>query len=564
MIKYNLDIFKFILEAGQYNVPTSQLWILKSEKVFHKGKYFLKIYIHQNETILAQLKGIVFEVKHLNNSSKLSCYEFQKVESLNNENIFGCLIEMPADFNGSEYSIAISSYFLKNDEITEDLDKLTLISLNDNQLETAKNDYLRNHIQNYVVFPKIGIESWQCKCGKFNLQDSKKCGNCSVELNNIDSIIKVGLDDFFYQNYIKDNPFDLDTTVDIETNLRHHFDKFSKYGISQERIMRDINTEDFFDKYIKARPFKYNPKLNKQDCLNEYKSSLEKLGLESIYIDMKITDEIINKEIENTRLSESSKRKKTWVFSIVFVSFIALSSLLYISVLNPMLERNKVFNAALTLIEDGEFSEAINSLEDYSDNSEAKAIVSDARKAMYEKALSIIDEHRSGPDGLSKDDMKIIIDLLSKSEEENQNPQLLSDMKYFIRFNQKWSRLDAKYYLSSFINGKQSARELTGDYSENQKSDVLIIDGYLKEIVVYGPGSMVYKSVNSILKRIDTDSFEVTFSYPVDSWDWQRDTYLKLTLIDDGNKLDIYRKETETKVTSGDKIIMEGYFTLTK
>jgi len=398
MITFNETVFKEMYESKQLNDPTSPLWIIKTDKVFHQGKYYLKVYIHQNESIINELKGITFEINTSEAILKLDCYKFSKVESFFDENIFGCLLEMPDEYRGSEYSVIIRSYFLYNEEKVIDQNKQSQILLTDDQHEVVKSKYLKTLISNFFVFPVITKEYWQCKCGKINSLNSKNCSNCSSDFSEIEQLVNKGLEETFFEKFVSANPFVLDTKVDVETNLSNYVSKFEKYGISRERILTSIETKEFIEKYLEAYPFKLNLKFEAKENIDQYVQQIGKFGVNPIEVESRFNIEELKTQINNKLITTKKldkKRKTLTIFSVASILFLAFLFLWGIDLakygIASIYLSNKRYDAAI--LEFSELGQFINSKEMLNETyyQKAKSIYKEDPKASIVLLEKLVD-----------------------------------------------------------------------------------------------------------------------------------------------------------------------------
>lgn len=330
MIKFNKQIFKLMLEANQLNNPLSPLWILRSDKIFHKGKYFLKTYVHQNETMLQELKRVVFVLNYSGKTMKLESYEFKKVESYNNVNIFGCLLELPNEYDGSDYTINISSFFLSNVERTLELSEVELINLDKFQQELAKNDFLKTQIEFYELFPTLNYKYWHCYCGKINELTSENCTNCSTSKELVTKIFDKGIDNEFLDRYLSINPYKIDSAFDKQTNIDKFVEKLSAFDISAEQLLETIEAFDYASIYVQTYPIKLDTKKSANDNFQNYVAILAKYGIDEQEIENVIKVNDIEKKINDQKLAESRSRKKKKSLIVATTLIVSISLFMYL------------------------------------------------------------------------------------------------------------------------------------------------------------------------------------------------------------------------------------------
>lgn len=286
MIKNNIEYLYQLEKSGQTNLLDSDIWIINIEKVFFKGKYFLKILVHQNIEILDKLKGVTFKVTFNGNVVFINCFEFSKVEKIDDPALFGCLLEMPEQYSGGVYFTEISSYVLLNEEIKNEQPKIITVKLENEQREIEINKYLSRSIKNYIVFPKIDKEYWLCSCGNYNSTKNSECKNCKNEKSYIENLVKIGLPSLFVNSYITNEYKNLNLNVSVEKNIE------------------------------------------------QLKSKLHGYFSEIKNVDIKFDEKMITNEYDNQKnqLKINSRNKKKWIVSLSILIALFFSITVYINI----------------------------------------------------------------------------------------------------------------------------------------------------------------------------------------------------------------------------------------
>ena len=165
MMKINRSIIDTLKESNQRNVLTSPIWSFKAEKIVHQGKYYVKTYLYQTEEVLNNLKEVRFSITFIS-SIEQSVYEFKKVDSIDDKNAFGCLIELPIEYAQKEFkndfNIEICSYIIHNTVVELPKNQFNLLRYDINDTFQNRRTYIKESAKNYAIDPYLGENYWMC------------------------------------------------------------------------------------------------------------------------------------------------------------------------------------------------------------------------------------------------------------------------------------------------------------------------------------------------------------------------------------------------------------------
>lgn len=227
MMNVNPIILNILASTEQKNDLTSPLLVFKSEKIAHQGKYYLKTYVYQTEDMIKQLNEIRFKVKFIT-ELVIVAFEFKKVESIDDANAFGCLIELPFEYAQKEFSndfsISICGYIIDNKVIEIPESKLEQLLLLKTDALEKRTEFLKEKSTSYVMDPFFTRNYWMCTCGKMNSNEAANCKNCGQDESLIKSVLYTNDSEYsdlvftneFIESRAKNAVFDL--TKDFETN----------------------------------------------------------------------------------------------------------------------------------------------------------------------------------------------------------------------------------------------------------------------------------------------------------------------------------------------------------
>jgi tetratricopeptide (TPR) repeat protein len=329
MIKFNKEVLLEIQNSDQENYIFGPIWIYKSEKVFHQGRFYLKIYLFQNQVIENGLKGLSFEVNYNNTKAMLKSYEFKEVEAYKDKNIFGCVLEMPSDYEGVPVKINIHSYFTSIG--VEEIEPISLqvLKLDQSQFEGKGNEYLRKEIVDYVVFPKIEDDYWQCKCGMANKHSIHICTNCGTTISSMKSYIETGINELILNRILFRNPFIYSSKESAEINIKSYLEKFEEYNLPRSEIVAYLQRHGFVESYVKSSPLVFDSKSDLEKIFEEYISPLKKFGFNYDHVFAIYDKNEISARINRLKDQEFKAKKSKKRFGILSVVFLLIALFIY-------------------------------------------------------------------------------------------------------------------------------------------------------------------------------------------------------------------------------------------
>lgn len=319
----NRDILIELNQNKQNNYLLSPLWIIKSETIFHKGKYFAKLFIYKNTHITKEITGIQIQVLSNNVSFEIDVFDLKPVESYKDKNMFGVVVELPKDYYEGNIQYKIHSYFTSTGQVKIIQSLFTSINLTSDQLNEAKNKFLRDNL-NFTIFPNVQAQYWQCSCGKYNSNEDALCTNCSNHKHDIELIVNKGIDNIIIEKLYNDFP--LTSLKAISSSLlTDYYNIFTKYEIAEETITNFLNSKNFSDEYLKVSPINISLSLDADQNISDYITPLVEKGLNTDIILNTYTQSEIELRIKklSEEKSKSNKKQRTLMilgFSIAFLT----------------------------------------------------------------------------------------------------------------------------------------------------------------------------------------------------------------------------------------------------
>ena len=231
MIKIQNKTLQELQNNSYHHNLESPVWLFKIEKLFHKGSFYLKLYLIHNMDV-SNLNAVRVCIDFKETNFEVDIVEFKKAESYPKDPIFGCLVKLPPEFNDDEYTVELVSLIKDNKRILLDPSKVIPIDFKLDERNTELNKYLVEHIPNFQQFPSIYEDYWQCSCGKYNSVDL--CQNCGQSQNRIKEMISTNLESLFIQTYLEHTPFKPNLKQSYDTNLNQYFEPLKKMGYTIE------------------------------------------------------------------------------------------------------------------------------------------------------------------------------------------------------------------------------------------------------------------------------------------------------------------------------------------
>lgn len=228
MKKIHQELLFELHKNGLTNPLLSPIWLLKYENIYHKGTFYLKVYLLEN-TDITKLNEVQFEIRNEDLNFLVNVDTFNQAESYKNDSVLGCLIKLPHELENKDFELLIRRLVINNKVIQFNESDFSVYRLNESQTEILKNKYISKVLKNYTFLPShIENNMWICSCGKVN--SGTKCENCNSSLEDINKLIDKNLDNLFIQTYSEKNPFNSNPKIDVNSNLKNHFNPLIEYG----------------------------------------------------------------------------------------------------------------------------------------------------------------------------------------------------------------------------------------------------------------------------------------------------------------------------------------------
>lgn len=245
MIKYNIEILKELENNNLLNVYTSPVWILKVEKIFHKGSFYLKTYVFKNLSDI-KINEITFKVSYSNKEIIQKVSDISRADSYPNDPIYGCLVKLPEDYNDSVFGILINGLVIDSNLIDFSKSKNEILKFSNNPLDDKNVVYIRENSEHFLIYPRLEKNYWQCSCGKFNVNDNDVCVNCGTKKNYIKDIVEKGMEFLTLEIYLKKNPIKFNPKLNFETAYKEYISKMNDtilISVDSRDALIDIDKE---------------------------------------------------------------------------------------------------------------------------------------------------------------------------------------------------------------------------------------------------------------------------------------------------------------------------------
>lgn len=232
MKKLRQELLIELNENGLKNPLHSPIWILKYENIYHKGSFYLKVYLFENINI-TKLNEVQFEIKNENNNCLINIDTFNKAESYKNDSVLGCLVKLPIEFENKSFELLIRRLVIDNKVIQYNETDYGIYRLNEDQTEIKKNKYLSNTLKNYSIFPShIEDDKWICSCGKVN--SGNECNNCKNTIDDLNLLINEKLENLFIRKFTEKNPLKINNLISVDEVLKKYFDPLNEFGYTNK------------------------------------------------------------------------------------------------------------------------------------------------------------------------------------------------------------------------------------------------------------------------------------------------------------------------------------------
>lgn len=355
MLKYNKDILNSIELNHLKNIHVSPVWLLKVEKIFHNGSYYLKIYVYKNLTdITINEIGFIFKYRHTEINIKSS--NIIRANTYPNDPVYGCSIKMPDDFQDSDYSFRIITLVIDTKLIDYSAVQTGLLNFSSNLHNSKSYDYLKTNLKSFNTLPEFNDHYWKCHCGKYNPITQISCLNCDSNVESNHMMFNQGIDLSALKLYVEKNPLIFDNKVQFDDA----FDKYIKnieniLGLSTAMILHNVNRSIEEEKY-----------LNSQTSFNK----------------------------------EENLKKKRFRKTLSYIIFSAIAITLFTIFGLPFIK----YSLALNQISSGNFSEGIKSLENLGEYRDSQDQLIEAK---YLYLVNSLDKYESEPSTIKIEDLEI-------------------------------------------------------------------------------------------------------------------------------------------------------------
>lgn len=242
MKPYNLEFLKYGLQYK--NVLTSDFWVIDIEKVYYQGRFYLKLYIALLCVEAHKLNELKYRVDFGAEQVAIKIFDFSKTDKYPNQDIVGCIIEMPQAYIGGEYQIRLMSVIYDNKFFDYSSSNSEFYTFSLMQEEVKKNDYIKKYLVSYKMFPNFSVDFWQCTCGKINDLSSQICPYCQADKEYTRTIFNNGLDEYFWSFYHANNEFSTDFSVSFaDQYLKYRNIVVESYALEKSFIDSKFNLD---------------------------------------------------------------------------------------------------------------------------------------------------------------------------------------------------------------------------------------------------------------------------------------------------------------------------------
>lgn len=237
-----------MIQSKTQNIFLSPIWVLKSGTVCELERYFVKVFFFANEDRI-DLKKLHFKLTYNEMELDVSSDSFVRAETYPNDKVFGCLIPLPEDYKGSDYTILLTGITI-GDKFFDYTSFERGDVYYDVYVPNVKKKFLKSIIPYYLQFPRMGETYWQCTCGQHNPKHAKNCYECFKEQETINHLIEDGFDVTFIKYYVYHEPLEYDPMMSFDNSYDAYVEKISRIydidlNVVKENVKYDVLKETY-------------------------------------------------------------------------------------------------------------------------------------------------------------------------------------------------------------------------------------------------------------------------------------------------------------------------------
>lgn len=237
-----------MMQSKTQNIFLSPIWVLKSGTVCELERYFVKVYFFANEERIDLIK-LYFKLTYNDMELDVTSDSFVRAETYQNDKVFGCLIPLPEDYNGSDYTILLNGITI-GDKFYDYSNFERGDVYYDVYVPNVKKKFLKSVIPYYLQFPRMGETYWQCTCGQHNPKHAKNCYECFKEQETVNQLIEDGFDVTFIKYYVYHEPLEYDPMMSFDNSYDAYVEKISRIydidlNVVKENVKYDVLKESY-------------------------------------------------------------------------------------------------------------------------------------------------------------------------------------------------------------------------------------------------------------------------------------------------------------------------------
>jgi len=237
-----------MMQSKTQNIFLSPIWILKSGTVCELERYFVKVYFFANEERI-DLKKLHFKLTYNEIELDVTSDSFVRAETYHNDKVFGCLIPLPEDYEGSDYSILLTGITV-GDKFLDYSNFERGDVYYDVYVPNVMKKFLKSIIPYYLQFPRKGETYWQCTCGQHNPKHAKNCYECFKEQETINQLIEDGFDVTFIKYYVYHEPLEYNPMMSFDNSYDAYVEKISRiYDIDLNTVKENVKYDVLKESY---------------------------------------------------------------------------------------------------------------------------------------------------------------------------------------------------------------------------------------------------------------------------------------------------------------------------
>lgn len=221
----------------------NQIWLFRHEHVLQEHHYE-KVYLYcRNPKNI--LQEVTFLIQAGDEKTEHIVSDFKHLKRSYQPSLRGCLIELPLQMIGKEYSISILSYRIQGVEYPY-LEENLEITLSDDQQSKAVSALLSDH--DITIFPSMSNSYILCACGHA-MKPGETCPNCHRTASDNAMIIEKGCSIYCKESFLKRYV----TEEEMLYCRKHHLDVGTDLQRKAASLPIQIDESDYYDLEVQCK-----------------------------------------------------------------------------------------------------------------------------------------------------------------------------------------------------------------------------------------------------------------------------------------------------------------------